>query len=410
MIRFFLYFFFFIFGTCGYLSAQSLIKTVQCFPVGQPFAEPVIELGTAQQLAFSFDDLSTQVNTYTYKIQHCDPDWNSSNLSPFTYLNGFFSNPLENYAYSFNTVVPYTRFSLLIPNDEVSMKLSGNYLLQVFNDANPDSAVISQRFSVFENKVGISATIVNATNPNNLYTSQQLNFTVSYNNLPIYNPIQEVRAYVLQNQDPHSRRNFTPTFIQQNQLVYGDGINNLFNGLSPFRNFQCTSLVYFTQYVKDILKGPDGLYNVILQPGTVPQRYLPLADRDGNYYIQAENVQNPHLEADYVTAHFAILYPQPIPNADIYIYGKFANWQLLPALKMTYDYTHKAYVGTGEVKQGYYDYMYAVVPANTGKPDFVTMQNNFYQTPNEYSIRFYYYDRNLMYFRFVGYQTLTSNL
>lgn len=212
--------------------------------------------------------------------------------------------------------------------------------------------------------------------------------------------------YVTQNQDPNSRRNFTPTFVRQNQLVYGNGVDNIFNGLSPFRNFQCSSLVYYTRYVKDVLKGPEGRYNFILVPGTVPQRYIPTPDRGGNFYIEAENVQNSDLEADYIVAHFAILYPEPIPGAEVYIYGKFADWQLLPELKMDYDAKNKAYVGQAELKQGYYDYMFAVVPSKEKKPDLVTMQNNFYQTPDEYNIRFYMYDYNVMCFRLLGYQTV----
>ncbi len=395
-------------GVLGVVTAQSLIKTVQCYPVGKPFAEPVIELGSGQQLIFSFDDLSQEQNSYTYKIVHCDPDWNPSGLSPFNYLSGFFSNPLEDYEYSYNTQVEYTHFSLLIPNDEIGIKISGNYILQVFNDNYPDSVVIAQRFSVLENQVAISAAIVNATNPSLLYTSQQLNFSVTYGNLPVYNPVKDVRVYVTQNQDPNSRRDFEPAFVRQNQLVYGDGTNNVFDGLSPFRNFQCSSFVYYTQYVKDVLKGPDGLYNFILQPGVVPQRYVPLSDKDGNYYIEAENVQNRSLEADYVVAHFAILYPQPIPGAEVFIYGKFADWQFSPVLKMTYDSKNKAYVGEAELKQGYYDYMYAVLPEANKKIDLVTLQNNFYQTPNQYQIRFYFYDSNLMCFRFVGYQEVKA--
>lgn len=405
-MKFFLNLSVFILGIGNMIPAQSQIRTVQCYPVGSPFAEPVIELGSGQQLFFSFDDLSSETNSYTYKIVHCDPDWNNSNLSSFTYLTGFFSNPLDNYEYSFNTVVPYTRFTLNLPNEEVGIKLSGNYLLQVYNDQNPDSAVVSQRFAVVENKVGIAASVVNSTNPTFLYTSRQLNFTVNYTGLQIYNPVRDTRVYVTQNQDPNSRRNFTPTFVRQNQLVYGNGSDNIFNGLSPFRNFQCSSLVYYTRYVKDVLKGPEGRYNFILVPGTVPQRYIPTPDRGGNFYIEAENVQNSDLEADYIVAHFAILYPEPIPGAEVYIYGKFADWQLLPELKMDYDAKNKAYVGQAELKQGYYDYMFAVVPSKEKKPDLVTMQNNFYQTPDEYNIRFYMYDYNVMCFRLLGYHTV----
>lgn len=390
--------------------AQSMIRTVQCYPAGQPFEEPIITLGSGQQLYFGFDDLNPEVNTYSYQIQHCDPDWKSSNLSSFNYLTGFFSNPLDNYNYSTNDgETQYTRFTLMLPNDEVTIKLSGNYLLQVVNDQNPDSVVLSQRFSVLENRAGISANLSNSTVPSTLSTSQQLSFTVNYNNLPVYNPMRDVRAYVTQNQDPNTRRNFTPTFIRQGQLVYGDGTNNIFNGLSPFRNFSCTSLVYYTQYVKDVLKGPDGMYNFILQPGSVPKNYVSIPNQNGNFVIRAENTQNPELGADYIIAHFAVFYPESIPEADVYIYGKFAGWQLLPQLKMSYDAVNKAYVGQAELKQGIYDYMYAVVPKGKQEVNLVTMQNNFYQTPNEYNIRFYVYDTNLGYFRFVGYQALRRN-
>ena len=106
---------------------------------------------------------------------------------------------------------------------------------------------------------------------------------MNYTGLQIYNPVRDTRVYVTQNQDPNSRRNFTPTFVRQNQLVYGNGSDNIFNGLSPFRNFQCSSLVYYTRYVKDVLKGPEGRYNFILVPGTVPQRYIPTPDRGGEF-------------------------------------------------------------------------------------------------------------------------------
>ena len=223
-------------------QGQCQIKTVQCRVVGSPLVEPIIELGSTQQLAFSFDDLSAEVNSYTYKIVHCDPDWKPSNMSSFNYLTGFFSNAIEDYEYSYNTQIEYTHFSLLIPNEEVGIKISGNYLLQVFNDDDLDRVVVEQRFSVLEKKVFIAAQVVNSTTPKYLYSSQQLNFSVKYDNLPIYNPVKDVRVHVTQNQDPNTRRVFDPTFVRQNELIYGDGTNNIFNGLSPFRNFDCFSL------------------------------------------------------------------------------------------------------------------------------------------------------------------------
>ena len=69
-MKFFLNLSVFILGIGNMIPAQSQIRTVQCYPVGSPFAEPVIELGSGQQLFFSFDDLSSETNSYTYKIVH----------------------------------------------------------------------------------------------------------------------------------------------------------------------------------------------------------------------------------------------------------------------------------------------------------------------------------------------------
>ena len=62
------------------------------------------------------------------------------------------------------------------------------------------------------------------------------------------------------------------------------------------------------------------------------------------------------------------------------------------------------------MKQGYYDYMYAVVPKSGESVNLVTMQNNFYQTPNEYEVRVYLYDYNLMCYKFIGYRTVKGEL
>lgn len=390
------------------LSVPSVcqIRTVRCFPLGHPEAEPVIELGSGQQLVFSFDDLGTEDRTYTYKILHCDPEWKPSGLNSFRYLTGFFSQPVEEYTYSYNTQTEYTHFSLLFPNEDVDVKISGNYLLQVFDDARPDSVVISQRFSVLERKTVVRASVVSATRPQYLYTSQQVNFTVECGSLPVYNPVRDLRVYIMQNQDPNTRRMQTPTFVRQNQLVYEDGVENLFDGLSPFRNFHAVSFSFYDRYVKEVVKGPDGKYHVILAPATVPSRYVPLADERGNYTIDAEQTQNPEVEADYVVVHFALLYPEPLPHAEVYVYGKFSGWRLEPAFRMDYDVRNKAYVGEVELKQGRYDYQFAVLDKETGKVDLHTLQNNFYQTINEYNISVYFYDSALGAYRLVGYQNV----
>lgn len=395
-------------GVTESYAYPDYIKTVLCYPVDDYYAEPIIELGGRTQICFEFDDLSPEVNNYSYRIIHCDPDGNASNISSFHYVEGFNSQQITDYEFSFDTQIPYTHYTLLLPNEDMKIKLSGNYRIEVFKDENPDSIIISQPFAMIENKVSISSRLKNPSNTQYLNTSQEFGFTVHYDNVVINNPMRDVKCYVVQNQDPNSRRDFSPTFVRPNQLVYGDGINNIFNGLAPFRNFQSYSFVYFTQYVRQILKDPEGRYNIVLQPGKVYPSYVPQPGQNGGFVVKAENVAKPKLEADYAMVHFAVYAPQKIADADVYIYGKFSGWQFHPDLKMEYDTINRAYVGQTMLKQGDYDYMYAVLPVGEETPDLVSLQGNFYQHRNIYTIRCYLFDYQLGYYRLVGYKSVVG--
>lgn len=402
-MRFFLLSVFLFLGVVVY-GQPDYIRTVECYPEGRPFDEPVIGMGERTRLLFSFDDLSEDTRTYTYRIEHCDPEWHPSGLGFFVFAEGFVSNPLDEPEYSFNTVVPYAHFTLTLPNENVRMKLSGNYLLRIFDDERRDTPVIEQRFSVVDPKVMIRANVTTSTLPQYLKTSQQLNFAVRYDNLPIHNPVRDVKVCVTQNQDPRTTRFFVPTFVRDGQLIYGDGHNNLFDGLAPFRTFQCASIVYYTQYVKSVLTDSAGVVHFILQPGSPYADFVPQPNLHGNYSVEAENTNDAAVEADYVTVHFAVLCPEPIPQADVYVYGKFTGWRLDPAFRMEYDARHGAYVGEVPVKQGNYDYRFAVVPRGTGIPDLTRLQGNFYRNPNDYSVRCYFYNYTRHYYELVGYQ------
>ena len=56
------------------------IRTVQFFRKGWEFSNPVIDLGSDQQLLLKFDELSEGTTNFSYTITHCDVDWYPSRL------------------------------------------------------------------------------------------------------------------------------------------------------------------------------------------------------------------------------------------------------------------------------------------------------------------------------------------
>ncbi len=54
------------------------IKAIVLKPINPNFYAPIIKLG--ESLKLSFDDINSEQRTYSYKIQHCDYNWNVSNI------------------------------------------------------------------------------------------------------------------------------------------------------------------------------------------------------------------------------------------------------------------------------------------------------------------------------------------
>ena len=91
---------------------------------------PIIELNSSDQLELHFDDLSDEVKNYSYTIEHCDADWMPSNLAVDEFIDGFNHQPILDYSLSFNTHMNYVHYHVVLPNEDMGIKLSGNYVLE----------------------------------------------------------------------------------------------------------------------------------------------------------------------------------------------------------------------------------------------------------------------------------------
>jgi hypothetical protein len=105
---------------------QSTIKTVQLRRKGFDQSDAMIELGSAEQLLLSFDNLSRDLKNYNYTLIHCDNNWEPDRLSPAEYTNGFAEDIIRSYKYSFNTTEGYIHYETSLPNEFVQITKSGN--------------------------------------------------------------------------------------------------------------------------------------------------------------------------------------------------------------------------------------------------------------------------------------------
>jgi hypothetical protein len=389
------------------------IKSVQFFRDGFELSNPVLELGEQMVLVLKFDDLSNELKNYQYTILHCDHNWNESNLTQSDYLEGFPENPVEDYARSVNTTFSYINYMLAIPNEQVDIKLSGNYILLVYENNNKEDLILSRRFYVTENSARIEGTVRRATLDAFKGENHEVDFTLFHPNLQINNPHDEVQVVIMQNNRwDNAIRNLRPLFIQDGRLVYDYNRENVFAAGNEFRYFDIRNRrlngegVMETSFFRPY-------YHITLYPAEVRsnKRFFPYREMNGRFVVESqERVQDFNTECDYQFVHFSLPLEAPLLGGSINVFGELSNWNANKSNEMSWNFETSRYELTLLLKQGYYNYIYVYVPEGSQVADHVNLEGSFWETENDYQIFVYYKDLASRYYRLIAYRQLNSKL
>ncbi|MBE9665304.1 type IX secretion system plug protein [Mucilaginibacter boryungensis] len=384
------------------------IKSVQFSVVGKESSFPVINLRSGEQVMLAFDDLRGNTRNYNYTIEHCDAEWNSSNLSPSQYLQSFNEDRLTEYRYSSATRQKYVHYELVLPNQTIAPKIAGNYLLKVYENSDQDNPIITRRLYVLGNRVSTFAEIIPSPNTALRETNQKINFTLDYAGLNVQNPYTDLRTFIMQNARPETRTlSNKPSQIRGTQLVYNDVTTNDFPGGNEFRHFDTRSLLTNSERIGHIYR--DTVNTVILltdynrdKPG-----YTFEYDNDGKFFINTQDSRDARTEADYAHVYFNLATNKTIRDGTPYIVGQFNNWRIDANSKLRYDggrfYTDLF------LKQGVYDYAYVWVDT-VNNPDYTLLEGNHFETENDYQLLVYYRPVGARWDELVGYRLLNNGL
>ena len=393
----------------GLSYTDPKIHTVLFFTEGWEFSLPVIDLGSSQRLVCKFDQFSADPKSYRYTIVHCDADWSPSRVVTSEYMDGFPDNPVNDYDFSINTTIPFVNYRLFLPNENANIKLSGNYLLKIWEDGNKDNPVLARPFYVTEKVAEIAGQVQKASYEGYNGASQQLSFVVNFPPLTWTDPLNEIRTVVMQNQRYDNRLpNLKPTFIRQNQLVYEDNFN-LFKGGNEFRNFDAKNLQTNGMGVHSI-EFRDPYFHLFLEKDISMHNeiYRTRNDLNGSYLVKNDRTGNSDLESDYVYVHFSLSPPDLVTNDLIYVFGALTDWKCLPFNQMNYQSETKSYEATILLKQGFYDYQYAMIDKSSGALDATVLEGSHVQTENDYRVFVYYRGFSSRYDRLIGYRVINS--
>jgi len=390
---------------------DAQVKAVQLYvQSGHPeqvLNPAIVPISQEQPLVLEFDQLQPTQQRFVVKFIYCNSDWTEARLTSMQYLQDFNEFYITDITPSYNTKVPFFRYRFQVPR----VKLSGNYLL-VVTDQN-GRHILSRRLMVFEERVVIAAQPVLTSGGSAQFTNQQINFNILYNKYPLVNPAQEVKVVMRQNYRwDNAKTNLRPRYIREpeKRLEYNFfELQHTFPGLNEFRFFDNRSRRYLGANVATANREvvPEAVF-LVTDVSRTRDVYSNQQDINGRYIFGNRDFGNEAVSADYNWVNFTLETFKPAPG-NIYIFGELSNWKLLPEYKMTYDAITQRYIGRLLLKQGYYNYYYAVQPTGATNPDEVYFEGSFNNTENTYDILVYYRPPGSRSDLLIGYQEVNSN-
>lgn len=387
------------------------IKSVLLYNTRSELSYPIINLGSGDLIKLSFDDLRRNLTIYYFTIIHCNGNWEPSNLSQSEYIKGFYEDEIFDYKYSTNTDLAYTHYNTTFPNENMKVTKSGNYILKAYKANDKDHPILTKRFMVVESKVAINMNIKRATDVNESYFRQEVDFKINHDGYDLANAFDKLTVVLMQNYRwDNAITNLKPKFIKDTELNYDfNNSENVFDGINEFRNIDMKSIKYQTIRIDKIrYEVADKLEHVYILPDEVRsfKQYYSDQDLNGNFLIKKNEGNDSEIDADYVKVHFRLPYKMPLTDGNLYLFGKFSDWMFKEELKLNYDTLKQEYVKEVLLKQGYYNYMYCFVKdGSKNKGDLSVIEGSHYETENEYSILVYHRGVNDNYDRLIGFAT-----
>lgn len=380
------------------------IRSVQIFTGGEKRNVPCISLNGPNRLEVTFDDLTKEYRRFVYTVEHCNFQWEKNNrLFESDYLKGNLRRiPIEDYQESTNTSVEYTTYFMEFPTNQLDITISGNYRIRIYNDETKEEA-LSFCFLVIDEKIPVNVTATTNTEIDWNTCHQQLKISVPTNGITMFDTRKEIRIVVVQNgRWDKAVWNPTPDYITPTGVKWEHSKDLIFDAGNEFRKFEMTSTKIAMMGVENI-KWFRPFYHATLYPNNVRKNYLYDEEQNGQYYTRTTDSGYDEDKGDYIWVHF-LLKTEKASQKDMYVFGSLTNWAILPEAKLKYLPDCQMYEATMLLKEGYYNYIFACADNDSGQIDTHTLEGNFYQTENEYTILVYYTPRGGRYDQLIGYR------
>ncbi|MCH1539138.1 MAG: DUF5103 domain-containing protein [Flavobacteriaceae bacterium] len=345
---------------------------------------PLVQIG--ETFTLEFDDLLAQENDYYYTISYYNHDWTPSSLFKNEFLEGYDNLRITNIQSSFGTLQRYTHYKLILPNENTQFKISGNYLLSIYNSS--DELMFTRKFLIYRNLASIQAGVFRSRELEQYMSNQTIQFSIKPVGFNLRNQNKDLKVIILQNDQWDVQKIITkPQYVIGRELHFRYDSPLQFEGGNEFLYLDTKDSRVVNPSISHVEL--DDIYQTYLF--TDPERknypYTLNPDINGDFEINTVQGANPDIESDYTQVYFSLAKQYTLQEEEIYLYGKFTNYEIKDEYKLTYNPSYEVYEGTWLIKQGFYNYKY--VWKSDGVLDKNRISGSHAATENQYLILAY---------------------
>ncbi|MCS7296951.1 MAG: DUF5103 domain-containing protein [Bacteroidia bacterium] len=378
--------------------AEPQIYTVQFYRGENTLSFPFLGLDEPNYLTIEFDELGVESpSEFWVRVRLCTAEWLPSSLPLTEYWRGFITDRLTEFSPSVGTRVPYIHYRYTLPN---LFLRSGLYVIEVYRDEVGSRLVLRRRFYVVENKVRIILDKESQVLTGGRQQLQTIAFSVYPMQLQSPQAYQEFSCLLLQNgRWDNARALLKPTFLQNDRLEYRFQPGLDVSAGVEFRLLDIRSVLRRrSPQVERTLWSDSGIVVLLLpdQPraGLAYTRQL---DLNGRFFIQLQEAlldtarrwvgrdAQSASHADYFWVEFRLRVSLPYEKP-LYIVGGMMGWGPDPRFQLIYEPDHSQYRRRIPLKQGVYDYLYALWDEAQRAFFPEPVEGSYFETENTYTI------------------------
>ncbi len=384
---------------------DSRVQSLMVTPTGTNELRlyPYYYLNSGEGVQVSFDMMGDESMTLGYKVRHSDHNWQLSPISPAEAVSGFLENEMDLPRVSRATLVNYVHYELSLPNADCTPKISGNYLLHIYNVYEPEKTLLTVAFRVVEPLVSITGESTSVTYADVHGRYQQVNVAVDLKGLRVLYPSEELTVVIGQNGREACMQSLSkPSGIAGSIITYDQHSGALFPATNIYRKAEMLSDSYNGMGVyRSYTRGGRYVMELYADKNRARLPYQYEQNNFGRRIIRSTDTSESATEGEYYEVIFS-LESEELPGR-VYLAGQAFDFMPMSERELHYDRAEQIYTRSLMLKQGYINYLYFLCSGDGDMLSYTAWtEGNHYETPNLYTVFLYTYAPADIYERLIG--------